>query len=61
MKQPDDLWVISVIDNIEKVRLKVPIKERLSDKALVAVIMKFDSDNNLEYEEIVNHFKESVP
>lgn len=53
--------MISVIDNIEKVRLKVPIKERLSDKALVAVIMKFDSDNNLEYEEIVNHFKESVP
>lgn len=45
--------VVSVIKNVDKVELEVPIEERLGVDTLEEVLMNFDGDNIPNYEETI--------
>lgn len=52
MRQPNDMWMVSIIDTINDGALTIPIEEILQVQALVAVIINFNSDGIKEYDEM---------
>lgn len=52
MQQPKVIWAMSVIDTINKNALIIPIKKRLGVKALMTIILNFDSDNIDKYDKM---------
>lgn len=54
IKQPKDMYALSVIDTVEKDALVAPIEERLRFEVLTIVIMNFKGDDINGYEEMVS-------
>lgn len=57
IKQLDDLWMVSIIENIDVVKLEILIEQRLGVKDLAAVIVNFDSNGIPKYDEMTNAFQ----
>ncbi|WMV29214.1 hypothetical protein MTR67_022599 [Solanum verrucosum] len=53
MKPSSGLQVVSMIDLVDEEQSKVSIEERLSVQTLAAMIMNFDEEDIIEYEEMV--------